>query len=281
MARDPAERGEERVELLRTHDPLRGEMLRELLESEGIPVATPGLEHRAMLGVIGGHVEIVVQVPRRDLERARALIAALDAAPLEGPDLRDEDPLEERAVVGYREAARAPSTVFGKRRRVAVIASMVLPGGAHVYVSQWRSAALIAAVEIAALVLAGVGVPFAILLLPLAVLADILGGTWHCERMARGETAPSLRRFGPELVATLAAGWVGLMMTPAGASWAAGPRSTLICEYRTECWGTELRACLWETAGSGLERHVLPGCEACLRDADDCAEAARCGSCWD
>src|SRR5687767_2910873 len=107
----------ERVELLRMHDPLRAQMIRELLEGEGIAVATPGLEHRAMWGIVGHFVEIVIKVPRGDLERARELIAGLEARPNDPlPDAYDE----EVATAGYRTPARrATSTLGGKRRRIA------------------------------------------------------------------------------------------------------------------------------------------------------------------
>ncbi|UJR83260.1 DUF2007 domain-containing protein [Sandaracinus amylolyticus] len=271
---------EERVELLRTHEPLRAEMIRELLESEGIPVSTPGLEHRAMVGVMGSYVEIVVQVPRRDRERAQALLDALEAAPIDGPDLRDEDePREERAVVSYRDAARAPSTVAGKRRRVAAFASMVIPGGGHLYVAQWRSAGIVALVEVLALVLAGAGMPFAIFLLPLAVLGDVLGAIWHCERLAGRDVVRSKRRFAPEIVAAFTAIWVALMMGP-GAAWVAGPRTTSVCEAMAECGDVELRECLWASASSFSELYLPPSCESCIDEAT-CDDLYQCRTCFE
>ena len=269
---------EARVELLRTHEPMRAQMIRELLESEGIPTSTPGLEHRAMLGVAGGFVEIVALVPRRVLGRAGELVVSLDAAPVVGLEV-DDDPRVEHATAGYRDPARVASTVHGKRRRIAVVASMILPGGAHLYVAEWRSAGIIALVELLALVSIGMGVPWVGAVLPLAVIADAIGGTWHCERLA-GRAGSSWRRFAPELVALVLVG-AGALMAGPGAAWAAGTRSTLLCGALVECAeGWERRECLWRAASEGWEARLPPSCEACLERAS-CPTLGHCDTCFE
>jgi hypothetical protein len=273
---------DEWVELLRTGDPLRAEMIRELLESEDVPVATPGLEHRAMLGVIGGHVAIVVQVPRADVARAREALDALDAAPLDGLEVTSEDARPERVNVDYRTSARGPSTVGGKRRRVVPIAALFIPGGGHVYVAEWRSAAVVALTQIAVLAALVFGVPYAGLFIPLVVLADIAGGTWHCDRLARGEAPPGVaRRFAPELVAVAAATWIGLQIGGPAAAWTAGPRATLLCTWAAECNpSVDRRSCLWDASATDFDDAIIPRCASCLRDARDCNDAYECEACW-
>ena len=271
---------DELVELLRTGDPMRAEMLREMLRGEGITVATPGLEHRASLGVIGGFVEIIVQVPRRQLEEAKELLEALDAAPLAGLEVTDDDAHASRVNVDYRTSARGVSTLGGKRRRVVPIAAMFIPGGGHVYVSEWKSAALIALTELGALGLGLAGMPLVILLYPLALIADVAGGTWHCERLA-GQASPRwpVRRFAPAIVAVLAAGWIALQMGP-GAELFAGPRSTQVCTWAAACSDVGRARCLWDASAGRMEESLSRRCEECLRDARECDEAYACDGCW-
>lgn len=273
---------EEWVELLRTGDPLQAEMVRELLEGEGIVVATPGLEHRAMLGVIGSHVDIVLQIRGRDLARAREAVEALEAAPLDGLALDDHDDARpERLAVDYRSSARGSSTLGGKRRRVVPIAAMFIPGGGHVYVAEWRSAAIIALTELASLGALVFGVPYAAVLLPVALVADIAGATWHCERLARGESPPGFaRRLAPELVAIFALAWLGLQVVGPAAEWTAGPRATLLCTWAAECdSGIDRQRCLWDASATSLEESIRARCAECLEAARDCDDAYGCGTC--
>lgn len=89
--------------LCRLQDPVAAGALVSLLDAEKIPSATPGLAHRGMLGFLGAYVEIVVSVPRRDVARARELLAALEATPDGAPDAGEVPPAS-----GARDATEAP-----------------------------------------------------------------------------------------------------------------------------------------------------------------------------
>ena len=58
------------VRIATLQDPIQARALRELLEGSGIPCATPGAEHRGVLGFIGAYVSIAVQVPEADRDEA-------------------------------------------------------------------------------------------------------------------------------------------------------------------------------------------------------------------
>lgn len=250
--------GDEHTELTRTHDPLRAQMLAELLESEGIPVATPGLEHRSMLGVAGGFIEIVVRVPRRDWARAKELMDALDAAPLVEERL-DEAP--ERISYDYREAARLEVRRAPKMRRVAIFAALMLPGGGHLYGGRWREALALALAQCAILVLSFAGLPLGAFVLIATKVADVVGAVWFCERFNRDVEADSMRTraagstswrahaaFG---AATLSLFWVAFASGP-GAALLASKEAIETCEARARC-GESVGLCLWRADRGSIE----------------------------
>lgn len=277
---------------MRLADPLRAEMIRDLLEDEGIVVALPGLEHRALLGVAGGYVDIVVRVPASDLERARAIVAALDSAEIVRDDdddgLDDEDDDVEREAdrdsVTYREstrgAVRDPVT-FHRSKRIAGFAGFWLPlGGAHLYARQYRSAAMLAAlmaVSVAAMI---TGVWLAILL-PLAIVAlDVAGATWHCDRSTTG-VAPARaawRRFAAEIALLVVGAW--WFAAPHAATAFAGENARELCRALAGCETRSYAACTQAHADARLDRIVVDdACAGCARDSRTCDELSAC-PCW-
>src|SRR5687767_1073373 len=74
--------------LMRVSDPLRAQMIKDVLEQDGIVVATPGLQHQALLG---GVIDIVIRVPRSELRRAQQLVAAFDSAPIADQESEEGD----------------------------------------------------------------------------------------------------------------------------------------------------------------------------------------------
>jgi Putative prokaryotic signal transducing protein len=74
-AADPAD-GQAWVAVATLEDPLEAQLLEEVFREAEIPVAMPGTQHRAMLGVLGGYVHIPVQVPQLHALEARQLVDA-------------------------------------------------------------------------------------------------------------------------------------------------------------------------------------------------------------
>ena len=138
---------------------MRADMVKNLLEANGIVVATPGLEHRAMFGPIyGAHVDIVIRVPRRRLRTAQRLLSAFDA---EKPVFDDT-----------------------RRWRVAGFAALVFPcGGGHTYAGAYTSAAVIFGSQLLALWgVFGAKMPFASVLCMVVTACDLFGSREACER---------------------------------------------------------------------------------------------------
>ncbi|WP_275899157.1 DUF2007 domain-containing protein [Pyxidicoccus caerfyrddinensis] len=87
-------------------DSAEAAMLRTLLEAHGISCVVQGEQHRAMLGVMGGYIEVNVLVASADLERAQAL---LDAS-AEDPEGRTS-----QAAPGATDTEDAVCPVHGQR----------------------------------------------------------------------------------------------------------------------------------------------------------------------
>lgn len=245
--------------LLRTGDPIRARMIAERLRSEGIEVATPGLEHRSMLGFLGSYVEIVVRVPRAEIERARQLVVELESAEPEAPR-RGEPPVP--------------------LKRTAAFAALVfaLLGGAHLYVRRWVGAGLVAAAYWAALAAAAYGVPGALLVLPLVFAGDLAAASWHCDRAQRGADPPGiLRRFGLELAVVAGVVWV-LWADGPGVSVLAGAQGRAVCAWHARCRDQDEEACQRDQAARRLAgQRVDRGCLECLGAGGACYELERCG----
>jgi len=211
--------GEETVILARMTDGVEAGTLAELLASEGIPVATPGLEHRSLFGMAGGFVDIVVRVPKKDLARAKELQESLRAStPVEKSD---ETPEEK------------PRT--DRLRRVAVFTSIWLPfGGGHFYARRWSAGFAFLALQIMTLVLAFEW-PLFWYAMPFTALADMFGAVGLIRADQRG-----LRPIFPVQLAPLVAVLV-VSTIPMARAFApallAGPAMTRACERAAECEG--------------------------------------------
>jgi len=280
------------VILMRLSDPLRAEMIRELLEDEGIVVAVPGLEHRAMLGIAGGYVDIVVRVLASDLERARAIVAALDSAdivpgdddevPSDGDDELAREP--DRESVTYRESTRGTvrdPVTFHRSKRIAAFAGLWLPfGGAHLYARRYASAAILAFLMIVSFFAIGLGVWLA-LALPLVIVAlDVAGATWHCDRSTTGvaPTGAAWRRFSAEIAIGAVIAW--WLAAPHAAAVFAGSNARDLCTALSRCDGNAYSECVTSLADARLDRSVVDDlCARCARASDTCDELASC-PCW-
>lgn len=185
---------EDLVTVVVSHDANEAALLKGLLEDHGIVVATPGLEHRGMLGMAGSFVKIPIKVPRRDLAEAQALLQALN----EGGD--DDEPDEDESDAIPEEAPR--------RRRIAIFVACVLTfGSGHFYVRQNVAGLVLALIELSAIIVLCGGEPVAAALLAGCVLADIVGSFAAVRRQERelpkpGGPAQVLRTVAVAAVAT-------------------------------------------------------------------------------
>ncbi len=256
---------DETVILARLADAVQAGALAELLESEGISVATPGLTHRSLLGMAGGYVEIVVRVPHKDLARATELYEGLRA-------------------VSPPEAGELPEDIqrTDRLRRIAVFAAVCLTfGSGHFYARRWRAGASIAAVELGALALVFFWSPLFWYAIPGLVLADVLGSVLSIGADQRGER-PSGTATAAPLLAVLAVALVPLART-AAPSVLAGPAMVAACTEAVRCEGGEsmeqciARAADRSFAGAGSREHERV-CAECLAESrcddvrSDCAE---------
>lgn len=262
-------RDDETVILARMQDAVEAGALRELLESEGISVATPGLTHRSLLGMAGGYVEIVVRVPGKDLARAKELYEGFRAT----------------SPAGETEGAAHPrddDTVRTDRlRRVAVFAAVCLTfGSGHFYARRWRAGFVLAVTELACLGLAYAW-PLYWYAIPLIVAADVLGSVGAIGADQRGARATMLVALAPLL------GLAALALVPlvrvAMPGVLAGRDMVAACTRAAECESDEsVDACIDRAAERVFSGH-LPGdraraCAECLDESlcedvrYDCAE---------
>ncbi len=164
-----SDEAEDLVTVVVSHDANEAALLKGLLEDQGIVVATPGLEHRSMLGMAGSFVKIPIKVPRRDLAEAEALLDALNEG---GDDDEDEDEL--------------PRQESPRRRRIAIFVACVLTfGSGHFYVRQNVAGLVLALIELSAIVVLCGGEPVAAALLAGCVLADVAGSFAAVRRQER------------------------------------------------------------------------------------------------
>ena len=179
------------------NDSNQAAMLKALLEEEGFIVAAPGLEHRSMLGMAGSFVQIPLKVPRRDQERAVALLEALEHAVVvdeetgADPELGAVAPSPvERAVEevdGFRNDSRDPP----RRKRIAIFVACTLTfGAAHFYVRETLAGVTLLLAELAGWVvlLSGEGIGGAVVLGAIAM--DVIGAIRNIRRREDGEYRP-------------------------------------------------------------------------------------------
>lgn len=216
------------VILLRTEDPLRAQMVTDLLEQEDIPVATPGLVQRSALGALGAFADIVVRVPEEDLDRARAIVAALDeGAPAQDPD---DEP------VTYRASRKKPKerTAPVRLARVAVFVAFILPGGGHMYLGRYRPAFVLVALQMAVWFALHHEVPYAGLVWPVGFVVDAFVSTRLC-RISQERIGPEKEpRWAVAMAAIVVLGGLFALSGPVARS-IAGPGDSGSCEFSARC----------------------------------------------
>jgi hypothetical protein len=250
------EPGDETAILVRMQDAVEVGALKELLEAEGIPVATPGLTHRSLLGMAGAYVEIVVRVPSKDIARAKELLDAFRTEqPPEAPESPADRPRTDRLV------------------RVAVFAACVLTfGSAHFYARRRVPGAILLGLEVVAIGLSMFGAPLFLYAIPGIVLADALGAARLVRGDQRGTPAPLGEVVGPALAA-LAFGLVPMSLGIAPRL-VAGEAAVRACEMADACGAEEtLAMCIDRAATRTFGGH---GTRDGDRDCADCLEETTC-----
>lgn len=172
------------VTIRHVSDPLEAEMLRDLLEQEGIAVTIQGNNHSAMLGgMLASALNVPLQVPEHEAERARAILAALkDFEPLDdAPEPSASEGKPTKAAEGpYRDDAREDE-LPPRKKGVAVAAAFVLPmilglfGAGHFYARSYLRGFAILAFAWTGIVLAIDGMAAGLVAAPLAILLDAIG----------------------------------------------------------------------------------------------------------
>ena len=191
------------VTLLRTTDPVRAEVIRDLLEQEGIPVAMTGQHHNALLGGAGFLIEIPIQVPRDRVDEAADILNALEdessvmvdehgqptdiAADADTETDFAHETKREEGAGPYRSAPRRrPGPKQPRLKRVAAfLASAVGLGTGHHYTREYTSGAILTLSEVAAFFV-GMDTPAALLAIPLLRVIDLVGSLRACDRYNSG-----------------------------------------------------------------------------------------------
>lgn len=260
------------VKLVALGDPVEAGMIKELLEGEAIPVSSPGLNHRGMLGMAGSFVDIVIEVPEDRLDEARELLDQVrgDVAG-DTPDDRDEG--QGRSV---------PDSP--RKKRVAAFCALAMTFGCgHFYARSYRMGALLLAAEATALVLLFNGVGSVVLGLPFLMAADLFGSFVAVDRFNGVERADLWARATP-LFVLLAVG----VAVHVPVTYAVAPERLVseddadVCEYRERCLGVSRAECRQDVARARLDRATwrenpnLHDCAHCVSRVDACAESSRC-----
>lgn len=261
MTDDP--RDDETQILARMSDAVEAGALRDLLETEGIAVSTPGLTHRSMLGIAGGYVDIIVRVPKKDLERAREIYDGLRTA---------SPPIDERPE-------DRPRT--DRNRRVAVFAALWLPvGGGSFYARRTRVGLAFLALQAACVGLALAWPPFWYGVLGVPIVDAISSVLW-IGSLQHGRPAPIVARVGPALAAAMIA-LVPLSLVAAPSLYA-GRAMVAACAKAAECGGPAQAACVAQAAQVAFEGRGSTAreadCAQCLEQVTCDQSYAQCGLC--
>lgn len=285
------------VTLKRLHDPIEAELAVGVLEEAGIPVTASGLNHRAMLGMVGSFVDITLQVPADRADEARELLDAL-AADADAEDLDDldeddpddpddfQDPEDDEAndpddEPGYDEddeeprprGARARPSAPPRLKRVAAFAALTLTfGGGHFYARSYGRALTLLVAEFLALALGLSGEEaHALYFVPLVIAADLFGSFEAVERFNTGAPRPGV---GPWLWRTLPLVLPFVVVVPyvvrlTSPGTYVGEGGRFACAVASSCMGEDTDACdadLAERLASGrLRRSTIATCVECAR----------------
>ena len=153
----------------------------EVLRSQGIAVATPGSQHRAMLGMLGAYVSIQLQVPDDRADEARALVAAFG--------LQGNAPAAVSASQPQPERVRSIKVAVGAA--ILGAAALMSTGLGHLYAGQRASAAVLLIAGWACLLSALRGSPLWVAL-PLLALGDVVGAVLSLRGAQRGRPGQPL-----------------------------------------------------------------------------------------
>lgn len=163
--RDKPRPGEDELDtviLEQTTVPTRAALIRNLLEEEGIVVSTPGYTASSTAGITGAF-DIAIRVPKKDLDRARAV-------------------LEARNALSSRITTKTP-----RRFRIAALAALVPGFGmGHAHAGAYLSAGILAVLEVLAFVSSS-SIFLGGVLVPVVVALDVLGSREACARANRDE----------------------------------------------------------------------------------------------
>lgn len=248
------ERDLDTVELERTTEPMRAEMLRVILEDEGIAVSTPGF-HVTTMRFAG--MSISVRVPRADLDRAREALA-------------------ERGALSSKITVKTP-----RKWQLATMVALVPGFGAgHLYAGAYLSAGLLFAAEALVLVTLARGlVIHAGFAYFIPKIADALGSREACRRANRKKTQRTLKGWlspSAMIAATLVPAYLFVMMTYAP-EWLTTDDSRAVCTLLARCTEQPLDACLLDHARAraegweGYDRR----CTRCIEEEQTCSAVVR------
>jgi hypothetical protein len=175
-------------------DPVEAEMLKHLLEQEGIAATIQGNTHNAMLGgALGSALQVPLQVLEGDAERATKILAALDEYDsLESGASTAPDELDMNAGDGPYRGAALEDPVPDRKRTVAIAAALIIPlilfvfGAGHFYVRSYaRGFALLALAWTSfALAMLG-GHRWLLYLMPVFIVLDAAGAVIAINDRAR------------------------------------------------------------------------------------------------
>lgn len=107
------------------NDNMEADLIKEMLEQNGIYCFIQGYEHRSMLGVLGSYIELGIMVPEDQAEEASEIVKEfLETIQVLPPEFEDED---------EKEAYKPPKKFRSKNKRIAVFLSFVVPGTGSCY----------------------------------------------------------------------------------------------------------------------------------------------------
>lgn len=286
------ERSGDTAELLRSGDALRVRQIVELLEDHGIVTTTPGLEHRSMLSGFGAHIEMVVRVAVEDLSEARELVRALDEAePVDGEAEQDDEPEEappsrvELPNASYRSGAakvvEEPAPLDGpkspREKRFAFLLALVIPGGGHLYAWRYAEGLTLLVLQLTVLFSMANRVPFAAAVLPIVLVADLLGAFFWCDVSQGKRLAGRARRFAVPVAALLVIAALYLETGPLPRM-LVGPGPAGACAYYGRCGTRSEAECLVlgiQEQNEHWAHQFTAECGACMREMD-CDDWAAC-----
>lgn len=232
-----------------TSSPMRAAMVRNILESEGIPVATPGFHVSAATG-LNLTFDIQIRVPRDELAHAR-------------------DVLLERGALSSKITVKTP------RRWLFAAAVALVPGFGlgHVHAGAYASAAVLFLAEVVALTVSDrSGVAFAGLTVLFPIAGDLIGSRAACARANASVPTRTWLSGGAMLGAALVPVYLGVMGMWGGAFFA-GPSGRTMCEMFARCADRDERACLASYAEAEVDGQSLfsDACVRCVREEHRCS----------